>query len=146
MAIVFGEQCKGIASLCIGEQTNRVCFADINRRFVNSKSDWAVDRLRMRNHPRGFVETVCLSSSTLTSNLRVRAESPAHTGIYYSALTVVRLIPVSTRYPPCRPSLDGTSFVCRAVVHAVAFWLIAKALCCHGGEEFLCATVRISGE
>ena len=44
----------------------------------------------MRNHPRGLVGTVCLSSPTLTSNLRVRAERPAHRAFFgYSVLTVV---------------------------------------------------------
>ena len=34
--------------------------------------------LRIRNHPRGFTGTVCLSSPVLTSNLRMWANSPAH--------------------------------------------------------------------
>ena len=104
----------------------RHCFADINRWFVDSsKSDWAVDRLRMRNHPRGFVGTVCLSSPTLTSNLRVRAESPAHTGIYYSALTVV--------LNPCFNKASALS-----TVHALAFWLSASACSAtEGGNSYL---------
>ena len=75
--------------------------------------DWAVGGLRMRNHPRGLVGTVCLSSSTLTSNLRVRAESLAHTGIVYSALTVV--------LDSCFESVSTLS-----TVRAVAVWLVAK--------------------
>ncbi len=63
--------------MVFGEQIKRICFADINRKS-RMRLDWTVSGLRMRNHLRGFVETVCLSSSTLTSNLRVRAERPAH--------------------------------------------------------------------
>ena len=50
--------------------------------LVRKHSQMNVSSGRSKSFPRGFVGTVCLSSPILTSNLRVRAERPAHRALF----------------------------------------------------------------